>query len=721
MVMYLKTLKLSNILPIHFYAREPEIGKDTLLYWRMKIFSTIFLITAFIGIFPLISNINIALDSGRVSSAALYALIYIFVLILTFTKKIPFVVRVWTGLFIFFSIGFISTLTLGLAGSGRFYFFAFSVWASLLLGLKAGALSLALNIFSFFFLGLLLNTGYLAPSLAQSYTADKWVAAGLSFTVLGTAITISAGLLVAALEAIIGSEQALTKELKLSNLRLKKSEEKYKTLTNNLHVGIYRNTTGSNGRFIEANPAIVKMFGFDNREKFLSVNVSDLYQNPDDRNSYNEKMLKHGFVNKYEIKLKKKDGTLFDGSVSAVAVKDANGKVKYYDGIIEDVTGKRALELQLQQAQKMEAIGTLAGGIAHDFNNILSAIIGYTELSLDDIEKNSSLYQNLQEIFRASGRAKDLVKQILTFSRQAKQEIKPVQVKLIIKEAIKFLRASLPSNIEIHQEIESGSLVMADPTQIHQLLMNLCTNAGHAMREKGGLLEIKLSDVTFGNGFQAEHRELKPGSYIQLIINDTGDGMSENLVERIFDPFFTTKEKGEGTGMGLSVVHGIVGSYGGKIFVNSQLGKGSTFKIYLPSVKRKMTPQAISEESMPIGNERILFIDDEPFLVQIGRKMLESLGYKVTGRTSSIEALELFKTKAYNFDLVITDMTMPHMSGDELAKKMIHINPDIPIILCTGYSTQINQEQALSIGIQAFLSKPVPKLDYAKTIRRILD
>ena len=735
MVMYLKTLRLPNIIFSHFAAQETKIEKDSMLFWRMRIFSTIFFITAFIGIFPLISNINIALDSGRVSNAIIYTLCYILVIIVTFAKKVPFRVRVWTGLFIFFAIGFISTMTLGLAGSGRLYFFAFSVLASLLLGLKAGVLALALNICSFFFLGLLLNTGYLEFSLPRLYTADKWVAAGLSFTVLDAAITISAGLLVAALESIIGSEQGLTRELKLSNLRLEKkyaehqqakeslkmSEEKYKTLTNNLHVGIYRNTTGSHGRFIEANPAIVEMFGFDNREEFLSVNVSDLYQNPDDRNNYNEKMLNDGSVNKYEVKLKKKDGNFFDGSVSAVAVKDASGQVKYYDGIIEDITGKRELELQLQQAQKMEAIGTLAGGIAHDFNNILSAIIGYTELSLDDIEKKPSLYQNLQEIFRASGRAKDLVKQILTFSRQAKQEIKPVQVKLIIKEAIKFLRASLPSTIEIRQKVESESLVMADPTQIHQLLMNLCTNAGHAMREEGGILEIKLSDVTLENELTTEHSELKPGSYLELIISDTGYGMSENLLERIFDPFFTTKEKSEGTGMGLSVVHGIVGSYGGKIIVNSQLGKGSTFKIYLPSVKREMIPTLIPDKSIPIGNERILFIDDEPALIKIGKKMLESLGYKVTGRTSSIEALELFKSKADSFDLVITDMTMPHMSGDELAKEMININPEIPIILCTGYSTQINQQQALSMGIRAFVSKPVLKLDIAETIRKIFD
>ncbi|MGB5748445.1 MAG: PAS domain-containing protein [Desulfobacterales bacterium] len=395
--------------------------------------------------------------------------------------------------------------------------------------------------------------------------------------------------------------------------------------------------------------------------------------------------------------------------------------------IASDITHLKALEKErmqyeenLQKAQKLEAIGTLAGGIAHDFNNILSAIIGYTELSLNDVEKESTLYQNLQEVFRAGGRAKDLVKQILTFSRQNEQELKPVQIKLISKEAIKFLRASLPTTIEIHQEIESDSLVMADPTQIHQILMNLCTNAGHAMREKGGVLEVKLKNVKFGEDLAAEHPELKPGPYLELAISDTGHGISAHILDRIFDPFFTTKEKSEGTGMGLSVVHGIVGSHGGKVIVSSEPGKGSTFKIYLPTVERDEAPQPIAEEPIATGTERILFVDDEPSLVKIGKQMLESLGYKVTGRTSSIEALELFKAKAHSFDLVITDMTMPNMTGDELARELIRINPEISVILCTGYSTRINQQKAAAMGIRALVSKPVLRRDIAETIRDVL-
>ena len=262
---------------------------------------------------------------------------------------------------------------------------------------------------------------------------------------------------------------------------------------------------------------------------------------------------------------------------------------------------------------------------------------------------------------------------------------------------------------------------MADPTQIHQVLMNLCTNAGYAMGDKGGVLELKLKDVKLEADLTAKYPELKPGPYLELTVSDTGHGIPVHIIERIFDPFFTTKGKGEGTGMGLSVVHGIVGSYGGTITVSSEPAKGSNFKIYLPTVERDMEPLPIAEEPFGSGTERILLIDDETAIVDIGKQMLESLGYKITARTSSIEALELFKAKADSFDLVITDMTMPNMTGDKLARELIRIKPEIPVILCTGYSAQINQKQAMAMGIRAFVSKPVLRREIAETIRKILD
>ena len=519
---------------------------------------------------------------------------------------------------------------------------------------------------------------------------------------------------------IYGAVQDIT-ERKNAEEALKQSEERYKTLTNNLHVGIYRNTIGPKGKFLEANPAIVNMFGYRNRDEFLAVNVSELYQDPNDRKRFNQKMLSTGMVRNEELRLKKKDGTPFIGSVSAVAVKEQKGEVKYYDGVIEDITEHKKLESHLQQALRMEAIGTLAGGIAHDFNNILGAVMGYTEMAINDKDDNGQLESYLREVLKAGKRAKDLVKHILAFSRQADSEVKPIRIKRIVKETLDLLRASIPATIEIRQTIQSDAVILADSTQIHQVLMNLCTNAHHAMRETGGLLEVSLTNVELESGLTERGLSVTPGPYLCLKISDTGQGMSPEVIDRIFDPFFTTKERDEGTGMGLSVVHGIVNSHGGAITVKSELGKGSTFKIYLPVIEREIEAPSAAKEEIPQGSESILFIDDEISLVDIGQQVLERLGYKVVTRTSSVEALELFQAKPDAFDLVITDMTMPNMTGANLARKMMSIRPDIPIILCTGYSQQITKEQAKKIGIREFLLKPIVIDELARTIRNVLD
>jgi len=507
---------------------------------------------------------------------------------------------------------------------------------------------------------------------------------------------------------------------------LRLSEEKFSKAfqTSPVWVDI---TTISKDRFLEVNDTFTKISGFTRKEAIgrTSFDLGFWLDPESDRERALQIFYKQGYFRNLETKMRFKDGKDHTMLWSADPI-EFEGQ-ECFINVLTDITEtkmiqeeKVALESQLQQAQKMEAIGTLAGGIAHDFNNILSAVIGYTELSLNEAEKESTLYQNLQEVFQASGRAKDLVKQILTFSRQAEKERKPVQVNLICKEAIKFLRASIPTSIKIRQEIKSDSLVMADPTQIHQVLMNLCTNAGHAMGEKGGVLEVKLTDAKLEAGVSAQFPELKPGPYLELAVSDTGHGIPADIIDRIFDPFFTTKGLSEGTGMGLSVVHGIVGSCGGAITASSEPEKGATFKIYLPAVERRKAQASITEDSIASGTERILFVDDETALVNLGKRMLESLGYKVTTRTSSIEALELFKAKPDSFDLVITDMTMPNMTGDKLASELIRIKPEIPIIICSGYSAHINQEQALTMGIRAFISKPVLKGDIAKAIRNVL-
>jgi PAS domain S-box-containing protein len=386
-----------------------------------------------------------------------------------------------------------------------------------------------------------------------------------------------------------------------------------------------------------------------------------------------------------------------------------------------DITEKKLLQEQLIQAQKMEAIGTLAGGIAHDFNNILSAIMGYTELSLDRLKKEPLIKENLSEVLKAAKRARDLVKQILTFSRQTEQEMRPIQIKPIVVEALKLLRASIPKTIEIRKNIDCDATVLADPTQIHQVLMNLCTNASHAMQQNDGVLEVNLTGVTIDSDFIAQHPEITAGNYLRIEISDSGCGMTRESMARIFNPFFTTKDRGKGTGMGLSVVHGIAKSHGGTITVSSEPGKGSTFNVYLPMMENIKPPKNNADEPIPTGKERILFIDDEEALVEMGKQMLQELGYEVTARTSSIEALELFRANFDKYDLVITDMTMPHITGEKLAKEFMNFRPDIPIVICTGYSEWISEESAKAMGIKEYAMKPLVKRDLAHIVRKVLD
>jgi len=369
----------------------------------------------------------------------------------------------------------------------------------------------------------------------------------------------------------------------------------------------------------------------------------------------------------------------------------------------------------------MEAIGTLAGGIAHDFNNILFSIIGYSELSFDELEENSPVRKNLHEILEASKRATDLVRQILTFSRQTEHELSPVQIDLIVKETLTLLRASLPTTIEIRKKIETDAMALSDPTQIHQILMNLCVNASHAMREKGGVLAIDLESVEIDTDSSGKYPDLKAGPYINMSVCDTGHGIAPEVLNHIFDPFFTTKTREYGTGLGLSVIHGIVKNFGGVIYAFSEPGKGSIFKVFIPAIERRISPEQRTNTPIPKGTEHILFVDDEPALAKMGKQLLESLGYQVEMITKSSDALELFRKKPDRFDLVITDMTMPNITGEKLAMELMNIRPDIPVILSSGFNYNIDEKKAMALGIRAFISKPVLKQEIAETIRNVLN
>jgi PAS domain S-box-containing protein len=515
---------------------------------------------------------------------------------------------------------------------------------------------------------------------------------------------------------IIDSINNMIAEVRRSNKTLHESEERLKIILDSMQAGILL-IDAETHTIIDANPAAVRIIDAP-KEKIIGQ-VCHHYicsaskgmcpiTNPGQKIDH----LEHEFLNATGQKV-----SIFQTGIP-ISLKDKECLLCSF----VDISEKKKLEAQLRQAYKMEAIGTLSGGIAHDFNNVLSIILGNAELAIDDIPEWSPARFNLKEIRRAGMRAKDVVRQLLNFSRKTNQELKPTKIIPVVKDALRFLRATIPTSIEIRQNIQDASdTVLADSTQIHQVILNLGTNAFHAMEETGGILEIGIKNVAFDQVAATPYSDLKPGKYVQVTVSDTGQGIAPGIRDRIFDPYFTTKEIGKGTGMGLSVVLGIVKGHGGAISVDSDPGKETRIRIFLPRVEREAEIEFVSEEKLPTGNENILFVDDEGSLADLGRLKLEKMGYRVTATSRPDEALELFYANPDQFDLVITDMTMPKMTGDRLAKEILKVRPDMPIIICTGYHEKIKEKKFLEMGIKTLLLKPVSINNLAKSVRKVLD
>ncbi|MGB0908821.1 MAG: response regulator [Nitrospirales bacterium] len=509
---------------------------------------------------------------------------------------------------------------------------------------------------------------------------------------------------------------------------LQEREERFRQLAEHIHE-VFWLSSADKAQMFYVSPAYETIWGsscaslYENPENFFEA------IHPEDQERVKSALPKQLQGTYHEsFRVIRPDGSIRWIESRAFPITNDQGEVYRIAGIEEDITDRKRVEAALQkterqyhQASKMESIGTLAGGIAHDFNNILTAILGYTELALATVPKESRTNRNLQEVLTAGHRAKHLVQQILTFSRQSGQERVSIDMHHIVQEALKLLRATIPSTIEIRQNITSKATTLADPSQIHQVIVNLCTNAEYAMREQGGLLDITLDDVEIKDSFSTDRPNLKAGPYIRLTAKDSGVGMSPEIVERMFDPFFTTKAVGEGSGMGLAVVHGIVTTHGGCLFVESAPGIGTKVEVYLPTIRTAIWDVFSTQDPIPVGKESILFVDDEETIVRLGQELLTHLGYSVTVRTSSVEALALFRNNPQRFDMVITDQTMPTMPGDALSRELLRIRPDLPIILCTGFSHVVSAERAKAMGIRGYLMKPLAIRDLAPIVRHILD
>jgi len=507
---------------------------------------------------------------------------------------------------------------------------------------------------------------------------------------------------------------------------LRESEEQYRSLFKNNH-SIMLLVDPETANIVDANPAAVSFYGWSyetlTRKKIFNINTLTEEQVLDEIGKAKMEQRKQFYFRHCLASGEIRDVEVYSGPITV------HGKELLYS-MVYDITARKkaekekaSLEAQLLHAQKMESIGTLSGGIAHDFNNLLGIILGNAEMAMEDVEELHSAKYNLMEIRTASLRARDVVKQLLSFGRKTDPKKRPVKLIRIVEDALKFLRSSIPASIEIHQNMpnDTDDTIFADSSQINQVMINLFTNAAHAMEDTGGVITIGIENICLDQISTPFYPDLAPGNYVKLVVSDTGTGIDHEIKDKIFDPYFTTKEVGKGTGIGLSVVHGIVKSHDGAISVDSKFGEGTTFSILFPLAEEEAVIETEPADKFPTGNERILIVDDEESMVDIGRRRLERLGYQVEARTNPIEALELFRADPDQFDLVITDMTMPHITGDRLVKEILKIRPDIPTILCTGFSEKIDEEKAKKIGVRQYIEKPFDRGKLSRLVRKVLD
>jgi two-component system cell cycle sensor histidine kinase/response regulator CckA len=721
-----------NWSPSDWLEEDPGVSA-----WRVRIFHSLMLTVVVLGIITYIPSVWMSIASDVLSIAVIDTIVLVWALGIFMAFRASFRTRVVHLLLANYVLALFLLVQIGPVS--QIYLFMLSIIASLLLGLRAGIAAIALNALTLATIGYLANAEFNVGNAMMDNSLAKWLVISVNFVFANAVCALSVSVLVRGLEDTLlkerkarldlANEHAVVRDAKARIEHEMEERARAETERMRLATAIEQASeviliADTQGQVLYVNSACERILGHT-REEILALNVRELiYANDETAAPPLGDAMGAGVGWRGYIRARRKDGDPFEAHVMASPIRDEHGVLINFVVVLRDVTQERDLEARLRQVQKLEAIGTFAGGIAHDFNNILAAILGYAELLDDELGADEKHRGDVEQIIHASMRARDLVRQILVFSKQTESVRRTIDVKAVCEETVSFLRASIPSTIDIVRRMDSSPCqISADPVEIKQVIMNLCANAAHAMHDRGGTLEISVRPVRLTDDMVIRLPRLNPRqAYVSLSVRDTGHGMKRDVLERIFEPFFTTKERSRGTGLGLATVHGIVTSLGGDITVYSEPGQGSIFRVYFPNAEEGAVTETNERKPAPRGNgERILLVDDEDTILGFAKQFLERLGYAVEACNRSRDALNRFTESPASFDLVITDQTMPGITGVQLAAALREIRADLPIILSSGFSDVISPETIHRHSIQDFVQKPFNQGEMAAAIRRVLD